>query len=445
MTVRVPGRAFPDNAAVGAFVAVLLARPGAAEALSVAAPAPPPSASQALMQQQLERLQQPRPQQPPRALVVDRAVYTKNRQFRLATCCKGGKAARLLPTARFATAPPPAPAATAEGEGGAAAAAPTASSSSSPLSEEQVLLLSLVCNVHPAAAPLDVGPLLAEAAALAPQRGAGGAARAAHGRVVEEGVIQVPLAAAAGAGAGGTGDGPAIVAGAAAPAGAPPGAYRAVKVTRLHGRAPDDAGAGAAGAEDGAAAPGAAGAGADDSAWRAELQRAALRALPFVERVAAERAGGLPAHVRALTYCGGDGAVAYSMLGDGSHMCLRIGRPHRRNHVFFVVDFGTGQFCQKCYDPDCHGWRSPWLPLPADVWRRDALAALVEARAAAAAAAAALAGAAAVTAEAQERERLLLLEYDAAAAGAGAGGAGGGGDEEAAGGDDDAFADCEET
>lgn len=100
----------------------------------------------------------------------------------------------------------------------------------------------------------------------------------------------------------------------------------------------------------------------------------------FVEEVARRRSNGLPAQVRTVAYCGDDGTVAYSMIGPGSHMCLRVDRCHRSNHVFFVVDFGTGKFCQKCHDPECWGFRSPWNPLPADVWGREALTPMVETR-----------------------------------------------------------------
>jgi hypothetical protein len=77
-----------------------------------------------------------------------------------------------------------------------------------------------------------------------------------------------------------------------------------------------------------------------------------------------------PMQVRTLAYCGEGGCVSYSLIGPGSHACQRIGRPHRSNHVFYVVDFESGHFCQKCHDPECAAWRSPWRPLPPEVWRQ---------------------------------------------------------------------------
>lgn len=71
-------------------------------------------------------------------------------------------------------------------------------------------------------------------------------------------------------------------------------------------------------------------------------------------------------------------AFAYSLLGPGSHACANVGRDHRSNNVFYVLDFSCvgnngGVFCQKCYDPDCRGYRSPWSPLPPEVWQQQRL------------------------------------------------------------------------
>lgn len=67
---------------------------------------------------------------------------------------------------------------------------------------------------------------------------------------------------------------------------------------------------------------------------------------------------------------------AYSLLGPGSHACACVGRDHKSNYVYYVLDFSCttgGAFCQKCYDPDCKGFRSPWTPLPAEVWQQQRL------------------------------------------------------------------------
>jgi hypothetical protein len=76
--------------------------------------------------------------------------------------------------------------------------------------------------------------------------------------------------------------------------------------------------------------------------------------------------------------CTQSAAYAFSLLGPGSHACARVGREHKSNFVFFVLDFSTnsysgGSYCQKCYDPDCRGYRSSWAPLPHEVWQQQRL------------------------------------------------------------------------
>ncbi len=49
--------------------------------------------------------------------------------------------------------------------------------------------------------------------------------------------------------------------------------------------------------------------------------------------------------------------------------CGNIGRQHRSNGIFVVADLEAGVWYQRCHDPSCHDYRSPAMPLPADVWR----------------------------------------------------------------------------
>jgi hypothetical protein len=57
--------------------------------------------------------------------------------------------------------------------------------------------------------------------------------------------------------------------------------------------------------------------------------------------------------------------MIYSM--SRSRYCEHIGREHKSNHVMYIVDFQTAAYYQKCYDPDCQGYRSPLRPVPWDV------------------------------------------------------------------------------
>lgn len=38
--------------------------------------------------------------------------------------------------------------------------------------------------------------------------------------------------------------------------------------------------------------------------------------------------------------------------------CENIGRHHKKNHIYFLVDPDQRTYCQKCHDPDCSGFQS---------------------------------------------------------------------------------------
>lgn len=59
------------------------------------------------------------------------------------------------------------------------------------------------------------------------------------------------------------------------------------------------------------------------------------------------------------------GLMVYNM--SRNRYCERIGREHKSNHVMYVVDFQRACYYQKCHDPDCKGYRSPFRPLPWNV------------------------------------------------------------------------------
>ena len=84
--------------------------------------------------------------------------------------------------------------------------------------------------------------------------------------------------------------------------------------------------------------------------------------------------------MRTIAYCGEGGTVSYSVVGPGGRHCDNVGRTHRSNFVYFVLDFASGLFCHKCHDPECAGFRSPWLPLPQEVWCQEDILPLLQAR-----------------------------------------------------------------
>jgi hypothetical protein len=94
----------------------------------------------------------------------------------------------------------------------------------------------------------------------------------------------------------------------------------------------------------------------------------------FIAAAAAAAGGGRGA-VRSWAPLGA-GALLLNLRGN--RFCGNVGREHRSNGVFYVVDLQAGLWMQKCYDPECRGYRSPTTPLP------PALAAAAAAAAAAA-------------------------------------------------------------
>ncbi|KAK7197287.1 PrimPol-like protein 1 [Novymonas esmeraldas] len=47
----------------------------------------------------------------------------------------------------------------------------------------------------------------------------------------------------------------------------------------------------------------------------------------------------------------------------GTRYCQNVGREHKSNNVYLVVDTVRRTFVQKCFDPDCASYRSPSRPL----------------------------------------------------------------------------------
>ena len=48
----------------------------------------------------------------------------------------------------------------------------------------------------------------------------------------------------------------------------------------------------------------------------------------------------------------------------GSRWCGKIGRAHKSNSIYFVVDVKRLECCQRCYDPECADYRGPPLAVP---------------------------------------------------------------------------------
>jgi hypothetical protein len=94
---------------------------------------------------------------------------------------------------------------------------------------------------------------------------------------------------------------------------------------------------------------------------------AATAACPWPASAAAVCALAPGAVVRSWAAFPSRGCVALSLARN--RYCGRIGRPHRSNGVFYVVDFRAGAAFQKCYDPECAGFRGEPFALPPDAMR----------------------------------------------------------------------------
>ncbi|KAF6162166.1 hypothetical protein GIB67_008295 [Kingdonia uniflora] len=82
----------------------------------------------------------------------------------------------------------------------------------------------------------------------------------------------------------------------------------------------------------------------------------------FVEYIAST--GNISGRIRSWYWFSEYGLMIYSM--SRNRYCEHIGREHKSNHVMYVVDFRRAVYYQKCYDPDCKGYRSPFRSIPGD-------------------------------------------------------------------------------
>ena len=74
--------------------------------------------------------------------------------------------------------------------------------------------------------------------------------------------------------------------------------------------------------------------------------------------------GGRHASIRSWASLG-DSVLIFNL--PGYRYCGNVGREHKSNGVFIVVDTSERVWYQKCYDPDCARYRSPANSLPDEV------------------------------------------------------------------------------
>ncbi|PRW44999.1 DNA-directed primase polymerase isoform X1 isoform A [Chlorella sorokiniana] len=73
--------------------------------------------------------------------------------------------------------------------------------------------------------------------------------------------------------------------------------------------------------------------------------------------------GGVQGRVRSWVQL--EDVMLFSMRDN--RWCGNVGRQHKSNGIYIVVDLREGSWHQKCYDPECRHYRSPLTPLPPEL------------------------------------------------------------------------------
>ena len=53
---------------------------------------------------------------------------------------------------------------------------------------------------------------------------------------------------------------------------------------------------------------------------------------------------------------------------SGNKFCLNVNRKHKRNNIFFEINFENFSYIQRCYDELCVGYKSPEIGLPPELF-----------------------------------------------------------------------------
>ncbi|XP_066996611.2 DNA-directed primase/polymerase protein [Anabrus simplex] len=72
-----------------------------------------------------------------------------------------------------------------------------------------------------------------------------------------------------------------------------------------------------------------------------------------------------PGKIYRWFYFASGNCVVYNIVGY--RYCNNIGREHRSNNIKYVVSLNEKCYYQKCYDPECSGYRSKAFKLPGDL------------------------------------------------------------------------------
>lgn len=75
-----------------------------------------------------------------------------------------------------------------------------------------------------------------------------------------------------------------------------------------------------------------------------------------------------PSHKAVVTSMHEMSSQFFTVTLGNNNFCFRKGSCHLSNKIYLVVDRNTRAFRQKCYDPDCRHYGSPWFPIPPWFW-----------------------------------------------------------------------------
>ncbi|XP_015592072.1 DNA-directed primase/polymerase protein-like [Cephus cinctus] len=72
-----------------------------------------------------------------------------------------------------------------------------------------------------------------------------------------------------------------------------------------------------------------------------------------------------PGRIRLSTYFESTKKISYEIIGN--RYCDNIGRPHKSNNIYLIVDLHKKLWYQKCHDEDCTGFMSKPKKLPEEI------------------------------------------------------------------------------
>ncbi|RZF43232.1 hypothetical protein LSTR_LSTR009036 [Laodelphax striatellus] len=90
-----------------------------------------------------------------------------------------------------------------------------------------------------------------------------------------------------------------------------------------------------------------------------------VKASPFPQIDRFIECAAKPGHIWRSFYFQAPNLIVYDIIGN--RFCGNVGRQHKSNNIKLIVDLSNACYYQKCYDPDCAGYKSVPVSLPYEV------------------------------------------------------------------------------